>query len=69
MCAGAHDVGVNVHARQICTCSDVQNTKNLTMDRVLNSILLLSLAVRKARGRPGRICHVMHAAADVTYCS
>jgi len=30
---------------------------------------LLSLAVRKAGRRPGRICHVMHAAADVTYCS
>jgi len=30
---------------------------------------LLSLAVRKAGRRPGRIYHVMRAAADVTYCS
>ena len=30
---------------------------------------LLSLAVRKAGRRPGRTYNVMHAAADVTYCS
>ena len=28
---------------------------------------LLSFAVRKARERPGRIYHVMHAVADVTF--
>jgi len=30
---------------------------------------LLSLAVQKTGGRPGRIYHMMHAAADITYCT
>jgi len=30
---------------------------------------ILSLAVQRVGGRPGWIHHVMHAAADVTYCS
>jgi len=62
LCAHAHDINGGKHTSLHCTCTcTVASFPGLHAQ-------LLSLAVQKAGGRPGRSRHVIRAAIDVTAC-